>query len=62
MFVAASSRCFPDLPLDAALLQLVELEYSAVEIMLHETDGHMKPRRCWPTRSGPWRSAARPTA
>ena len=43
MFVAASSRCFPDLPLDAALLQLVELEYTAVEIMIHETGGHMKP-------------------
>ncbi len=43
MFVAASSRCFRDLPLDAALLQLVELEYSAVEIMLHEKDGHLKP-------------------
>ena len=43
MFVAASSRCFSDLPLDAALLQLVELEYSAVEIMIHETDGHLKP-------------------
>jgi sugar phosphate isomerase/epimerase len=43
VFVAATSRCFPSLPLDAALLQLVELEYSAVEIMLHETDGHLKP-------------------
>ena len=43
MFVAATSRCFPDLPLDAALLQLVELEYNAVEIMLHETAGHLKP-------------------
>jgi sugar phosphate isomerase/epimerase len=43
VFVAASSRCFPDLPLDAALLQLVELEYSAVEITLHETGGHLKP-------------------
>ncbi|MCE5301817.1 MAG: sugar phosphate isomerase/epimerase [Planctomycetaceae bacterium] len=43
MFVAASSRCFPHLPLSAALLQLVELEYSSVEIMIHETDGHMKP-------------------
>ena len=37
MFVAATSRCFSDLPLDAALLQLVELEYTAVEIMIHET-------------------------
>lgn len=43
MFVAASSRCFPELPMEAALLQLVELEYSAVEIMVHETAGHMKP-------------------
>ncbi len=43
MFVAASSRCFPDLPLNAALLQLVELEYASVEIMIHETGGHIKP-------------------
>ena len=25
------------------MLQLVELEYTAVEIMIHETGGHMKP-------------------
>jgi sugar phosphate isomerase/epimerase len=43
VFVAASSRCFFHLPLDAALAQLVDLEYTAVEIMIHETDGHMKP-------------------
>ena len=43
MFVAASSRCFSHLPLDAALLQLVELEYVSVEITLHERDGHIKP-------------------
>ncbi len=43
MFVAAASRCFPEMPLDAALLQLVELEYTTVEIMLHETGGHVKP-------------------
>jgi sugar phosphate isomerase/epimerase len=43
VLVAASSRCFCELPLDAALLQLVELEYSHVEIMLHEKDGHLKP-------------------
>jgi sugar phosphate isomerase/epimerase len=43
VFVAASSRCFSQLPLDAALMQLVDLEYSAVEVMVHETDGHMKP-------------------
>ncbi len=43
MFVAATSRCFANLPLDAALMQLVDLEYTAVEIMVHETDGHLKP-------------------
>ena len=43
MFVAATSRCFPDLPMEAALRQLVDLEYTSVEIMIHETDGHLKP-------------------
>jgi len=43
VFVAASSRCFADLPLSAALMQLVDLEYSAVEIMVHEHGGHLKP-------------------
>jgi sugar phosphate isomerase/epimerase len=43
VFVAATTRCFPELPLDAALLQLVELEYTCVEIMVHETGGHVKP-------------------
>lgn len=43
MFVAASSRCFADLPLDAAMRQLVDLEFSHVEVFLHERDGHIKP-------------------
>jgi sugar phosphate isomerase/epimerase len=43
VFVAATSRCFSGMPLDAALMQLVELEYTCVEIMVHETGGHMKP-------------------
>ena len=43
MFVAATSRCFPELPLDAALMQLADLEYTCVEIMIHETGGHMQP-------------------
>ena len=43
MFVAASTRCFADLPLDAALQRLVDLEYTNVEIMIHEADGHLKP-------------------
>jgi sugar phosphate isomerase/epimerase len=40
VFVAASSRCFSQLTLDAALRQLVDLEYTAVEVMVHETGGH----------------------
>ena len=43
MFVAASSRCFAHLPLHAALERLVDLEYTHVEIMVHETGGHLKP-------------------
>ena len=43
MFVAATSRCFANLPLDVALGRLVDLEYTAVEIMLHESGGHVKP-------------------
>ncbi len=43
MFVAATSRCFPNLSLDGALEKLVDLEYSAVEIMIHENGGHITP-------------------
>ncbi len=43
MFVAASTRCFADLPLDTALQRLVDLEYTSVEITIHETGGHLKP-------------------
>jgi sugar phosphate isomerase/epimerase len=43
VFVAATSRCFPNVPFDAALMQLADLEYSYVELMIHETDGHLKP-------------------
>lgn len=43
MFVAVTTRCFSDLPLPVAFERLSDLEFSAVEIMLHETDGHLKP-------------------
>ncbi len=43
MIVAATSHCFADLPLDTALRRLVDLEYSNVEIMIHESGGHLKP-------------------
>lgn len=43
MFVAATTRCFPDLGLDAAMRQLVDLEYTSVEIMVHESEVLLKP-------------------
>ncbi len=43
MFVAATSRCYCNLPLDAALSRLVDLQFTAVEIMIHEQGGHIKP-------------------
>lgn len=43
MFVAASTRCFSDLSLDGALQRLVDLEYTCVEIIIHQSGGHMKP-------------------
>ena len=43
MIVAASTRSFCDLPLDAALERLVDLEYTSVEIVIHESGGHLKP-------------------
>jgi len=43
VFVAATTRCFADLSLDAALQRLVDLEYTCVEITIHESDGHLRP-------------------
>lgn len=43
MFVAASSECFPSLSLDAVLERLVDLEYTSIEIAIHETGGPLKP-------------------
>ena len=43
VFVAATTRCFAELPLDAALQRLVDLEYTCMEIMIHETGGHLRP-------------------
>jgi len=43
VFVAATTRCFANLPLDTALQRLVDLEYSAVEVMVHESGGHLRP-------------------
>lgn len=43
MFVAASTACFPDLPLPDVLERLTDLEYTNVEITLHESGGNIKP-------------------
>lgn len=43
MFVAASTRCFGNLPLEDALSRLADLEFSYVEIVIHESAGHLKP-------------------
>ena len=43
MFVAASSECFPKLSLDGVLQRLVDLEYTNVEIAIHEHGGQLKP-------------------
>lgn len=43
MFVAASTECFAQLPLQDALARLVDLEYSRVEIALDETGNQLKP-------------------
>lgn len=43
MFVAASTNCFANLPLSTALQRLTDLEYTYVEILIHESGGHIKP-------------------
>jgi len=43
VFVAASTDCFSALPLDAALQKLVDLEYTRVEICIHEHGNQLKP-------------------
>ena len=43
MIVAASTRCFSDLPPEAAVERLVDLEYTNVEVALHESGGFLKP-------------------
>jgi sugar phosphate isomerase/epimerase len=43
VFVAASSQCFPDLSLADLFEKLVDLQYTSLELAIHEHDGHMKP-------------------
>lgn len=43
MFVCVSTECLPDMPLKAAMERLGELEFTAVELDVHATGGHLKP-------------------
>jgi len=43
VFVAASTSCFPDLNLPEVLDRLADLEYSAAEIVVNETQGQLRP-------------------
>jgi sugar phosphate isomerase/epimerase len=43
VFVSASSECFPTLSLDGVLQRLVDLEYTNVELAIHESRGPLKP-------------------
>lgn len=43
MYLAASCTCFPNLSLDAALSKLVDLEFTRIEIQIHEKEGRLKP-------------------
>ena len=43
MIVSVSTECLPDLPLAKAMERLAELEYTAVEIDVHENGGHLQP-------------------
>jgi len=43
LFVAATTTCFRDLPLEQALEKLADLEFSNIELMFHESENQLKP-------------------
>ncbi len=43
MLVAASTECFPNLSLSQAIDTLVDLEYTSLEIDIHEDGNHLRP-------------------
>jgi sugar phosphate isomerase/epimerase len=43
VFVCASTEAFPDLSLDKAMERLAEIEFTAVELDLHENGPHLQP-------------------
>jgi sugar phosphate isomerase/epimerase len=43
MYVACSTQCFARLPLERALRLIAELEFSKVDVAIHEHSSHLKP-------------------
>ena len=43
MFVAASTNCFAHLDRDEAIEKLVDLEFSAIEMVINEDGNQLKP-------------------
>ena len=43
MIVCVSTECFPELPLAKAMERLAELEFTAVELDIHEQGSHLTP-------------------
>lgn len=43
MFVAATTQCFPHMSLSDAIEKLADLEFSHIEIGIHEDSNHLKP-------------------
>jgi len=43
VFVCVSTECFPELPLGQAMERLAELEFTAVELDIHEGGSHLQP-------------------
>lgn len=43
MIVAASTECFPELPFQDAIDRIVDLEYTNLEIDIHEQGRHLRP-------------------
>jgi sugar phosphate isomerase/epimerase len=43
MFVSASTTCLPDLTFEEAIPIFWDLEFTAIEVDLHEHGGHMRP-------------------
>ena len=43
MFVAATTQCYPDLPLSETIEKLAHLEFSHIELGVYESGNHLKP-------------------